>query len=540
MEAGYPHIIHKPAAWVDHDDIPTLQAEVRSLDDLISHLNQEKAAVLCKINSLRAKTRKLPPEILSTIFQIARPPIEFDNHYTDLDIGSNTYHPEEDFHHTLAAVSKCWRLVALSTPQLWTTITLRVDDRRSIKNITSLLNLHFENARSIPISIELDFHGASELWDTSHRPTKTREEILSILEPLKTAVFVQNATRIGHLILIEPPTEWLPFLNGNLSRCHSLTIFRPAKPRARTGGDMLDLAELPRLERVQLIKCSLPFSIPETVTTLHLRKLAFIDCFKALTQFRNLVDFEIIKFEPPEESVPAVTEPIVFPRLERLRWSASTHDGLHYCSQLFHHLQFPALRSLQWSDNRATDIRYLYSPRRDPRLDLFSNLPPSLSTLTFIDLRPHFERQTVIQHLLNCVPQVSELNFVECSRAVVGTAIKAIGRPLHSSVADYGQLGSAADTIRRSPGTPVLPNLCKLAITNAAGWAILDKVEGQDIVDMLEVLYMANRNRGRFRLVVDPENSWDHGKKVLGRLKGLVRDGFGMEVATGSRTLDLA
>jgi hypothetical protein len=170
---------------------------------------------------------------------------------------------------------------------------------------------------------------------------------------------------------------------------------------------------------------------------------------------------------------------------------------------------------------------------------LFSNLPRSLSILTFNDLRPHFERQTVIQHLLNCVPQISELNFVECSRAVVGTAIKAIGRPLHSSVADYGQLGASADTIRRSSG-PVLPNLCKLSITNAAGWAILDKVEGQDIVEMLDVLYMANRNRGRFELRVDPESSWDHGKKVLGRLKGLVRDGFDVEVVTGTRTLDLS
>ncbi|XP_006459564.1 hypothetical protein AGABI2DRAFT_116525 [Agaricus bisporus var. bisporus H97] len=567
LEAAYPHIIDEPATWSDHEDIPTLQSEVEILDDLISRLNQEKSAVLSKINSLQATTRKLPPEILSTIFQIARPPIDFDSQYTDLDIGSNTYHPEEDFHHTLAAVSNFWRLVALSTPRLWGTITLRVDGRRSITNVASLLDLHFQRARGVPIAIQLDFHGAAELWDNSQRATKTREESLSLLEPLRTAVFVKNAAMIRHLILIEPPTEWLRFLNGNMLRCHSLTIFRPVPPRAGLARDILDLSELPCLERVQLIKCSLPFSIPETVTTLHLRKLAFIDCFKALTRFRNLVDFEIIKFDPPEVSMPAVTGPIVFPRLERFRWSASTHDGLHYCSQLFHHLQFPALRSLQWSDNRATDIRYLYSPRRDPRLDLFSNLPASLTTLTFIDLRPHFERQTVIQHLLNCVPQVCELNFVECSRAVVGTAVRAIGRPLHASGADYGQQQQQQETreeqeeegegeqeeqqqlrsvvtepIKRSPGSPILPNLRKLTITNAAGWAILDKVEGEDIVDMVEVLCMGRTSRERFELVVSPESSWDHGKKqkVLGRLKGLVRDGFEVEVGIGSRTLDLS
>jgi hypothetical protein len=64
-------------------------------------------------------------------------------------------------------------------------------------------------------------------------------------------------------------------------------------------------------------------------------------------------------------------------------------------------------------------------------------------------------------------------------------------------------------------------------------------VKGEDIVDMLEALYMVRRSRGRFRLVVDSENFWDDRKMVLRWLKRLVKDGFDLEVVTGLQRLDL-
>jgi hypothetical protein len=129
-------------------------------------------------------------------------------------------------------------------------------------------------------------------------------------------------------------------------------------------------------------------------------------------------------------------------------------------------------------------------------------------------------------------PQVTELHLVRCSRKVIETAIKAIGRPLHSS----GLRQPVVNGIGGSSGTLVLPNLCKLFITDET---FSGKVKGEDIVDMLEALYMGRRSRGRFRLVVDSENFWDDRKMVLRRLKRLVKDGFDLEVVTGLQRLDL-
>jgi hypothetical protein len=57
-----------------------LQDRVRSLDESILRLNQEKANVLREINIIHDKTNRLPSEVLSHIFQFARPPIDFRHH----------------------------------------------------------------------------------------------------------------------------------------------------------------------------------------------------------------------------------------------------------------------------------------------------------------------------------------------------------------------------------------------------------------------------------------------------------------------------
>ncbi len=132
-------------------DVTVIQEELRRLDGLIHQLNQNRARLLHKVNQMQAATRRLPPEVLSTIFQFARPPIDFDARRTpseflaDPDLWRETREAEDDFQLVLSAVSCHWRQVVWATPQLWTTISVEVCQTGGKSNL-SLLSLYFENS----------------------------------------------------------------------------------------------------------------------------------------------------------------------------------------------------------------------------------------------------------------------------------------------------------------------------------------------------------------------------------------------------------
>jgi hypothetical protein len=53
------------------------------------------------------------------------------------------------------------------------------------------------------------------------------KEYLACLEPLRQAIFVDGASKIQHLSLIQVPTNWLSFVDENLSQCTSFALFDP-------------------------------------------------------------------------------------------------------------------------------------------------------------------------------------------------------------------------------------------------------------------------------------------------------------------------
>jgi hypothetical protein len=94
------------------------------MDDSIVYANANN---LRDVNNTQAETRSLPLEILSAIFEFACPPIDFNDRFINWLPGFDTFRTQATFHFTLAAVCQYWREIILSTPQLWTTITLRPD-----------------------------------------------------------------------------------------------------------------------------------------------------------------------------------------------------------------------------------------------------------------------------------------------------------------------------------------------------------------------------------------------------------------------------
>lgn len=548
---GYPQFQatnESKALTLQQGEISALQSEARRLEGLIEALTRDRSAILRKINHTQATTSHLPVEVLSSIFKFARPPIDFSTRYVDFRLGDNVYHAEENFHHTLAAVCYSWHQIVLSTSQLWTTITLRVDRRSLIKNLTSLLGLYFERARGFPISIELDFNGEAVTWGVdSMKPIQAYEEYLSLIEPLKTALFVDGADKIRHLVLIRPPTEWLLLLNEKLTQCTTATIFYPMKQYSDVDeNDFFNLVTMPCLQRVELVALRDLPSIPNTVTTLHLRDMAFSDCYHSLVSYTNLVDFEMIGYSGFELLLPdgRISEPIVFPQLEHFRWNrfSSFHRDIE---DFLRYARFPKLRSLHWFEN--SDIHYPNLPtgsQRDPRpiLDFFSNLPPTLSSLTIFQASPSFKDDTdvdatFIERLLDCVPQVTKLHFSRCSKAMIEYLVDAIGKP-HSppdSPRQY-QYQKVDANIDGISGNKVLPNLRELVIDNARdrAWYNIDNL-WQKIDNMLKALRVTSGCRETFHLVIDSTVDEYDDQETLQKAKvAAMANGFNLKISFNS------
>lgn len=530
------------------EQVLALQTELRCIENSISRLTQARFAVLREVNNVQPAMRNLPPEVLSTIFQIARPPIDFDVHYLTLENRDNAFHTQERFLYTLAAVSHYWRQVALSTPQLWTNVRLKFDDDPSplsVKKNISLLNLHIQHSRNIPISIELDLKNLpsyesgydsegmlidseddSEEEELISETIYQRERRVKVLEPLRTAVLVDQASTIQDLILIRPPIEWFKFVNETLSQCRSVTVFQPQlQILQHLVPNAIDLRNLPCLQRIQLINWPEPYvAIPSSIRTLHLRKLPPAGCIQLLLSCRNLVDFEAIDFMHWEGGDPRLKKSVVFPYLERFSWSnGSRWSDYKPGVGVLKRLRLPGLRSLVWSDDQDSPVSHPAS--QDLRGLFFSRLPTSLSSLTFIRMSTHSGNRT-IERLLNCVPQVLELHLVDCPETTIRAAVKAIGRPFSATKID----SDASLAI-------VLPNLSKLSVISQAPVRRLDLPK---IVDMLEALNEIWERKKRFQLVIKIGASWKEDGEVLQRLRALVKDGFDLEVVFGQRVLDLA
>ncbi|XP_006462153.1 hypothetical protein AGABI2DRAFT_119017 [Agaricus bisporus var. bisporus H97] len=96
------------------------------------------------LNATQSKTRNLPSELLSTIFQHA----------------CSTFDEESiiNFHLVLRLVSTLWYDISQSTPQLWASVflpPLRTDNAH-IKG--KYLGLCLRNSGSLPLTLELRFY----------------------------------------------------------------------------------------------------------------------------------------------------------------------------------------------------------------------------------------------------------------------------------------------------------------------------------------------------------------------------------------------
>ncbi|KXN86720.1 hypothetical protein AN958_09711 [Leucoagaricus sp. SymC.cos] len=523
-----------PVVRARQEDPTSCQKEVDRLDVVIRRLNEQRAHLLRTINNALAATRNLPPEVMSNIFLLARPPIDFKERKSMLK------HPGErppkfekdDFQLALGAVCCRWRQIAWSTPQLWTTISVEVCEP-NWENNASILNLYFHNTQNLPMTVELDLIAQSELLGEAE-DDEERNKHLSSLEPICTTVLVDNAHKIQNLILVAPPPEWASSIDHRLSNCQKLSLSWLSKTSYLQ--DVLHgLSSLQALQEISFEHIFIPFTLHYSmITIIHLKNAPVSQCLDLLVKCPNLVEFENQHPSPDfgDAEVLPIQETVVLQNLEKLIWHSFSDE---FGDAFLRYVRFAKLYRLDWNGSYDDDgDSFSEEPPADFLsyfLSFFSELSP---TLCYLSINGFPMTYRVIHDLLCGIPPtvpITEFGILDISREVIELVMSMIGRPRHGLIRDPCKRLAVVDPNKQG-GPKILASLQSLV------WPSLEmdvNPRPNVVVDMLEALFEARGQDVPFRLQLSPEdvNGWDN-PDIKKRVKRLMTCGFDLEVTFGS------
>ncbi|KAE9404867.1 hypothetical protein BT96DRAFT_916546 [Gymnopus androsaceus JB14] len=144
--------------WLEPTDISFLRArisdvetQVEKLQSQISELTHQKDAKLVEIASLEnvlSPIRRVPPEIISEIFELACLPEE----------GKSMYeHSIAQYTSILCAVCVAWRKVAHATPRLWSELCLSLKGRKPVIPELGWVKEWIHRSQGLPLDLYLNF-----------------------------------------------------------------------------------------------------------------------------------------------------------------------------------------------------------------------------------------------------------------------------------------------------------------------------------------------------------------------------------------------
>ncbi len=212
-------------------ELVRVKAQIRKLLD-------RQAGLLRHHNRHSSPISTLPPEILSVIFRFAcTPETAFSGDHDDWLLPSNLSNYQAI---TLSSVSSHWRQVALSTTELWSTITVNFNSsKRMTKVHAALLQHHLKHTNTLALSI------SDTMKDTSNT-SNHRKHIISILSSS------YNIHKITTLHIVKGPAhKWLATIS-QLPQIQDL-VLRDFNGLENPKSLVLDLHTMRSLRRVHII-----------------------------------------------------------------------------------------------------------------------------------------------------------------------------------------------------------------------------------------------------------------------------------------------
>ncbi|KAJ3567552.1 hypothetical protein NP233_g6296 [Leucocoprinus birnbaumii] len=444
----HPRAMQKGVLSVDSESETGTSAELLldralSLEGRIRELQEERARCLREANSRQVTTNVLPNEILATIFSASCPPIDFES--TEFTLGSGDQfdeyipsieepevsRPDKEvdwsFRHfplVISAVCALWRQVALSTPQLWTSLSMKIT-HRNIETKTDLLRFYIQHSRDLRFSLKL------EMWRFSAETHGIRCTCGSRLDkmppdtvtlgPLRAMIFEDYVDKFQVLRLAHPPIAWAALVQKSPFVVEDFAIGWSSVDCTQPNVSIVmpASASLRRLSFDSTWWSLIP-PVPSNVTVVHLHAVDVCEAIHILYTCPQLVEYS---YREPVNSgrsthpqILQAHEPLVLANMEIFEWS--------WCDLTYHYdvtaiLRLPRLLHLRWSRLPQDSLAGLASVSEPSIREFFSHLPEHIETFEFYDMiepvkalnHPHTR---LLYHMFAHLPRLRTLGFIQC------------------------------------------------------------------------------------------------------------------------------
>ncbi|KZP22121.1 hypothetical protein FIBSPDRAFT_890694 [Athelia psychrophila] len=419
LPAAQSDIVHNAISKAFRD-VSQIDQEILRFEAILAKLRLKRAERQDNAVTLKAfvsPIRRVPPEIITEIFLICTS-------------GCPTSPPR------LAAICSRWRSIALSSPHLWSSLSLVLQSER-LPSQTAFADMWLSHTAQLPLSIDL-------------RGKEENDDIKSVIE---VVVARCEQWQTVHLSL---PTKLLNFLLGAAGRLHNLKELTFDDMSWQTADTSIIFATALKLNSLKIYGLDLDDPIPQLpwkqLETLEIYgNLSTRACLDMLKLTPNLLDCRILgRFLPGTTTHSIVTLPV-------LQLMALVLDQHSYATQFLSAMCLPALQDLYLyslpglTDMVAGALISLVSGGHLVGLTLGLEAPATETT-----------RANVIA-ILRAIPTLQELSLTQDSAKILSPAFR--------------------DNFN-APDAHLVPDLQKLVINCQAHYVIntvviLEMVEGR-------------------------------------------------------------
>ncbi|KAK7049104.1 hypothetical protein R3P38DRAFT_1885089 [Favolaschia claudopus] len=278
------------------DRIEQLSSTIETVKQLLHDLEEQRIQARRRLNSLRDPMARLPLELQSQIF---------------LDVAHNRgeYVPSMSSGNvpmTFLGVCELWRGIALSTPKLWTTISMTGLPRRTV-GYTTLSETWIERAQTLPLSLSLE--GRLRPLDDNVQELLTRYQHQVRTLTLTVKIEDSGASSIRD--------EYFLDIEGRFSSLEKLTVL--SKQKIYSDGvaeELLDVMRTaPGLSHCVMVNMFTTWDVPEMDPSVELLTLPSLETLE-------LGDIDAFTYRGIQNNSASILLYLTLPALKMLRLAA--------------------------------------------------------------------------------------------------------------------------------------------------------------------------------------------------------------------------
>lgn len=359
--------------------------------------------------TIHAVSNPLPNELLTYIFGLACPPINFSEHSL-CESEHDSFSDKDNLHYyymplTLSAVCRHWRNVASRSPEIRSTFAIEAFSWE-LSSQVPILRLYLTNTGPLPFSLDLDLrlqwylHNGENVEDIF--PSVQWKE----LQPFTDLIFFEFPDKIQTLRVAGAPPGWMALISEQrLPKLQDLRFALEGR---------MDYTTATTPEEAAASIHRLATSLLPPLTTIHLRNISIDICIDILLLCSRLTEYHCYYPEDVNDNSNSmsITKPFSIPSLKRFGWTPCT--GGEQGKVLLRNIRLPNLEELQWCGSWECDI----TPEEEDVVScFFSNLPKTLCSLTYYENFGHFLFSEGDRHhyrLLSHFPHAQSLVLSRC------------------------------------------------------------------------------------------------------------------------------